>query len=80
MSNDALTPPSHLTLIQASRVLKRSKSTIHFWMRPGGPLEAETWHGVRMVAMRRVLAKMNETAPAPQEAEPKAGEEEGWDL
>ena len=84
MSNPSA--PSHLTLIQASRALGRAKSTVHGWMKPGGPLEAETHFGVRMVATYKVMAQLEKMRPNEQHApaapaiEAQAGEEEeGWD-
>lgn len=60
-----LVPPSHVTLIQASRILHRLKQTVHYQARPGGPLQAETWHGVRMIPMFRVMLEL-----AKKEAKP----------
>lgn len=54
--HDTITPPSHYIPIQAARILDMPKSTVHYQMRPGGPLQAETWAGVRMIPAHRVLA------------------------
>lgn len=75
--------PSHVTLTQAKRILGRPKSTIHHWMKPGGLLEAETWYGLRMISIKRVLAKLAQQHGEKQtlqnlESAPE-GNEEGWD-
>lgn len=53
-------PPSHLTRAQAARILKRTGGTVYGQSRKGGPLEAETWHGTKMIPAWRVLQALRE--------------------
>lgn len=59
-------PPSHLTRAQAARILKRTGGTVYGQSRKGGPLEAETWHGTKMIPAWRVMLELKKI----MEAEP----------
>ena len=86
---NSMTHPTHVTFAQAWRLLGRSKSTVHGWMKQGGPLEAETWYGLRMIPLWRVMEQLRKQEPPVQgapiaepaevEVSANAEGEEGWD-
>ena len=49
--------PTHVTRAQAARILGRSKQTVYWQARQGGPLQPEDWWGTPMIPMHRVMAE-----------------------
>ena len=47
-------PPSHITQAQAVRIIKKSPAHVNALCVQGGPLQAEVWHGTKMIPMWRL--------------------------
>lgn len=57
-------PPSHATRAMVARILKRPFTTVNSQTRKGGPLEAETWHGTKLIPMWRVMLELKKKTEA----------------